>query len=150
MQPDVSAYMYAWYVWGAIFVFGTFLMTFIGTWIIIKKRKVGRMSPQYIPVPTPTTAMIVSGVIALGILLLLSAILGALGKKKWQSFDEYLVGHRDIGPDHHRRCSFRLLYFGLGFLRKYWDCLYPWIFRDVVCRDMESCRHHSLHLAGID
>jgi hypothetical protein len=38
MQPDVSAYMYAWWVWGAIFVF-TFLMTFIGTWIIIKKRR---------------------------------------------------------------------------------------------------------------
>ena len=38
MQPDVSAYMFAWYVWGAIFIF-TFLMTFIGTWIIIKKRR---------------------------------------------------------------------------------------------------------------
>ena len=35
-QVDVSAYMGAWYVWGAIFVF-TFLMTFIGTWIIAKK-----------------------------------------------------------------------------------------------------------------
>ncbi len=34
-QVDVSAYMGAWYVWGAIFV-GTFLMTFIGTWIVIK------------------------------------------------------------------------------------------------------------------
>ncbi len=38
MQPDVSAYMYVWWVWGALFVF-TFLMTFIGTWIIIKKRR---------------------------------------------------------------------------------------------------------------
>ena len=56
------------------------------------------MNPQYIPVPTPTTTMIVSGVIALAILLLLSAILGALGKRKWKTFDEYLVGHRDIGP----------------------------------------------------
>jgi hypothetical protein len=35
-QVDVSAYMGAWYVWGAIFI-GTFLMTFIGTWIISKK-----------------------------------------------------------------------------------------------------------------
>ena len=35
-QADVSAYMGAWYVWGAIFIF-TFLMTFIGTWIIAKK-----------------------------------------------------------------------------------------------------------------
>ena len=56
------------------------------------------MSPQYIPVPSPTTGMIVSGVIALAVLLLLSAILGAIGKKKWQSFEEYLVGRRDIGP----------------------------------------------------
>ncbi len=42
--------------------------------------------------------MIISGCIALAILLLLSAMLGVLGKKKWKSFDEYLVGHRDIGP----------------------------------------------------
>ncbi len=38
MQPDPSAYMYVWYVWGGIFIF-TFLMTFIGTAIIIKKRR---------------------------------------------------------------------------------------------------------------
>ncbi len=37
-QVDVSAYMGSWYVWGAIFV-GTFLMTFIGTWIDIKHTK---------------------------------------------------------------------------------------------------------------
>jgi hypothetical protein len=37
-QPDVSAYMGAWYVWGLIFL-GTFLMTFIGTWIVVKKRR---------------------------------------------------------------------------------------------------------------
>ena len=54
------------------------------------------MSPQYIPVPSPTTTMIISGVIALGFLLLFSAILGVLGKRKWESFDEYLVGRRDI------------------------------------------------------
>jgi len=36
MQPDVSNYMWAWYVWGGLFIF-TFLMTFIGTAIIIKK-----------------------------------------------------------------------------------------------------------------
>ncbi len=34
--PEVS--MLAWYVWGLIFV-GTFLMTFIGTWIVVKKRR---------------------------------------------------------------------------------------------------------------
>jgi sodium/proline symporter len=56
------------------------------------------MSPQYIPVPTPTTTMIVSGVIALALMLLFCVMLGALGKRKWQSFEEYLVGRRDIGP----------------------------------------------------
>jgi hypothetical protein len=38
MQPQPEISMFAWYVWGAIFV-GTFLMTFIGTWIVIKKRR---------------------------------------------------------------------------------------------------------------
>ena len=37
-QADVSAYMSVWYIWGAIFV-GTFLMTFIGTWLITKYTK---------------------------------------------------------------------------------------------------------------
>jgi hypothetical protein len=36
MQPDVSAYMFPWYLWGALFIL-TFLFTFIGTWIVIKK-----------------------------------------------------------------------------------------------------------------
>ncbi len=53
---------------------------------------------QFLPAPTPTVTMIVSGVIALGILLLLSVLLGLAGKKKWASFEEYLVGKRDIGP----------------------------------------------------
>ena len=38
MQPDLSDLMVAWYVWGGLFL-GTFLMTFVGTWIIIKKRR---------------------------------------------------------------------------------------------------------------
>jgi len=37
-QVDVSGLMCAWYVWGSLFVF-TFLMTFIGTWIIIRKKR---------------------------------------------------------------------------------------------------------------
>ena len=35
MQPDVSEYMTAWYVWGGIMV-GTFFMTVIGTWLIAR------------------------------------------------------------------------------------------------------------------
>jgi len=38
MQPQPEISMFSWYVWGAIFV-GTFLMTFIGTWIIMQKRR---------------------------------------------------------------------------------------------------------------
>jgi hypothetical protein len=38
MQPDLSDLMVSWYVWGALFL-GTFIMTFVGTWIIIKKRR---------------------------------------------------------------------------------------------------------------
>lgn len=56
------------------------------------------MNPQWLPVPKPDLGMILGGTIALGILLLCSAILGLLGRKKWSSFDEYLVGRRDIGP----------------------------------------------------
>ena len=56
------------------------------------------MTPQYLPVPAPTSGMAVGSIIAIGILLLISVILGFLGKKKWKTFDEYLVGKRDIGP----------------------------------------------------
>ena len=56
------------------------------------------MNPQWLPVPQATTGMIVSGIVALGVLLVICAILGTLGRKKWSTFDEYLVGKRDIGP----------------------------------------------------
>ena len=56
------------------------------------------MNPQWLPVPQATTGMIVSGIVALGFLLVICAILGTLGRKKWSTFDEYLVGKRDIGP----------------------------------------------------
>ncbi len=53
---------------------------------------------KFLPIPTPTTEMIVAGSIAVGLLLLASVLLGLAGKKQWKSFDEYLVGKRDIGP----------------------------------------------------
>jgi hypothetical protein len=37
-EVEVQTLMLAWYVWGAIFVF-TFLLTFIGTWIVIRKTR---------------------------------------------------------------------------------------------------------------
>jgi len=36
MQPDVSVYMFSWYVWGVLII-GTFLMTLIGTWLIVRR-----------------------------------------------------------------------------------------------------------------
>ncbi len=42
--------------------------------------------------------MIISGSIAVGILLLVSVLLGLAGRKQWKTFDEYLVGKRDMGP----------------------------------------------------
>lgn len=60
------------------------------------------MNPQaalkFLPIPTPTAEMITAGSIAVGILLVLSILLGLAGKKQWKTFDEYLVGKRDIGP----------------------------------------------------
>ena len=56
------------------------------------------MNPQFLPVPKPTAAMAIGSVIGIGILLLISVALGMIGKKRWKTYDEYLVGHRDIGP----------------------------------------------------
>jgi len=50
------------------------------------------------PVPAATLATGVWGAIGVGILLIISIILGLAAKKQWKSFDEYLVGKRDIGP----------------------------------------------------
>jgi sodium/proline symporter len=61
-------------------------------------KEVGRMNPQYLPVPAHTTGMAVGSIIGIAVLLLISVYLGYLGKKKWKTFDEYLVGKRDIGP----------------------------------------------------
>jgi hypothetical protein len=103
------------------------------------------MSPQYIPVLSPTTGMIVSGVIALGLLLLLSAILGALGKKKWQSFEEYLVGRRYWPLITGAARS--LLSLRMGLLREHGRGLLGWILRHVVCGDLESPGLDPVHLA---
>ncbi|HEX9920325.1 MAG TPA: sodium:solute symporter family protein, partial [Candidatus Methylomirabilis sp.] len=56
------------------------------------------MNPQFLSVPKPTGAMALASVIGVGVLLLISVILGIIGKRQWKSYDEYLVGHRDIGP----------------------------------------------------
>ena len=60
--------------------------------------EVGGMNPTYLEVPKATAGMAIGSAIGIGVLLLISVILGYMGKKKWKTFDEYLVGHRDIGP----------------------------------------------------
>ena len=42
--------------------------------------------------------MVVGSIIGAACLLLLAVLLGILAKKDWKSYDEYLVGKRDIGP----------------------------------------------------
>jgi sodium/proline symporter len=61
-------------------------------------KEVGRMNPQYLPVPQSTSGMAIGSVIGIAILLLISVIIGFMSKRKWKTFDEYLVGRRDIGP----------------------------------------------------
>ena len=56
------------------------------------------MNPQYLDIPKPTQEMILWSVVGVSILLLLAVSMGVLAKKKWGSFQEYLVGKRDIGP----------------------------------------------------
>jgi sodium/proline symporter len=64
--------------------------------------EVARMNPQpamqFLAVPKPDATMIIAGCLAVGLLLVVCVFLGLMGKKQWKSFDEYLVGKRDIGP----------------------------------------------------
>mgnify|MGYP001269110158 CR=1 FL=1 len=59
------------------------------------------MNPiQYLDMPKPTTTIVVLSIIGVGLLLLISILLGFASKRRIAkgSFDEYLVGKRDIGP----------------------------------------------------
>jgi len=62
---------------------------------------VERMNPiQYLSMPKPTATIVAMSVVGVGLLLLISIILGFASKRRLAkgSFDEYLVGKRDIGP----------------------------------------------------
>ncbi len=59
---------------------------------------VERMNPQFMAVPKATATTAIYGAVGVGSLLVISILLGLLSRKSWKTFDEYLVGKRDIGP----------------------------------------------------
>ena len=56
------------------------------------------MNSSYLPIPEISLTMAISSSAGIVALLIVSIVLGLLGKKQWKSFDEYLVGKRDMGP----------------------------------------------------
>ena len=46
------------------------------------------MNPQFLEVPKSTAGMAIGSAVGIGILLLISVILGILGKRKWKTFYE--------------------------------------------------------------
>jgi Na+/proline symporter len=56
------------------------------------------MNPNFLDIPKPTPDMIIWSVVGVAILLIVAIVLGIMAKKQWASFEEYLVGKRDIGP----------------------------------------------------
>lgn len=56
------------------------------------------MNPKFLDIPKPTPDMIIWSVVGVAILLIVAIVLGIMAKKQWASFEEYLVGKRDIGP----------------------------------------------------
>ncbi|HYA94202.1 MAG TPA: hypothetical protein VEK32_22165, partial [Thermodesulfobacteriota bacterium] len=56
------------------------------------------MNAQYLQIPQPTTGMIMGSIVGVIVLLSVAVFLGVMAKRRWKSFEEYLVGKRDIGP----------------------------------------------------
>lgn len=56
------------------------------------------MNPKFLEIPEPSAGMILGSIIGVACLLTIAVLLGFLAKKQWKSFDEYLVGKRDMGP----------------------------------------------------
>jgi sodium/proline symporter len=53
---------------------------------------------QFLEVPKPTVASGVWGAIAVALMLLFSLWFGLMGRRRWATFDEYMVGQRTMGP----------------------------------------------------
>lgn len=56
------------------------------------------MNPNFMNIPEPTTGMVVGSILGAACLLGLAVVLGLLARRQWKSYDEYLVGKRDMGP----------------------------------------------------
>ena len=56
------------------------------------------MNPKFLNIPEPSAGMILGSIIGVACLLSIAVLLGFLAKKQWKSYDEYLVGRRDMGP----------------------------------------------------
>jgi len=56
------------------------------------------MNSKFLNIPEPTAAMVLGSIIGVACLLSLAVLLGVFAKRRWKSYDEYLVGKRDIGP----------------------------------------------------
>ena len=67
-------------------------------WNLADSEEVGKMNPNFLNIPTPTAGMVVGSIIGVACLLTVAVLLGIFAKKRWKSYDEYLVGRRDIGP----------------------------------------------------
>lgn len=67
-------------------------------WHVADYKEVGRMNPQWLAVPKTEAITVISSVVGVGLFLAVSIALGLLSRKQWKTFDEYLVGKRDIGP----------------------------------------------------
>ncbi|HMB30395.1 MAG TPA: hypothetical protein VKN82_01080, partial [Desulfohalobiaceae bacterium] len=53
---------------------------------------------QFLPIPEPSIGSAVWAAIGVGVMFAVTLVLGVIGRQKWSSFDEYMVGRRTIGP----------------------------------------------------
>ena len=95
METGVVDPTLSWTVW-ALLILGTFPDDYYRN--LAYRAGVAKMNPKFLNIPAPTASMAIGATIGIACLLAVAVFLGALAKKQWKSFDEYLVGKRDIGP----------------------------------------------------
>jgi Na+/proline symporter len=63
-----------------------------------REEEEGRMNGKFLDIPQPTAGMMVGSMIGTACLLIIAVSLGLLAKRRWKSYDEFLIGKRDFGP----------------------------------------------------